>query len=134
MLRYLHALHYLWNVYRILPMEGKLKRKIVSQMGTSVWNYVTKESTVNYDSIVARFGEPTQIVSMYVDEMESGELLEGLTTAKKIIYTVTVVAFTVLTLWVGVVVLSYAKHVEAVNGFYIDEVDTIYESIHEGRK
>ena len=103
-------------------------------MGTSVWNYVTKESTVNYDSIVARFGEPTQIVSMYVDEMESGELLEGLTTAKKIIYTVTVVAFTVLTLWVGVVVLSYAKHVEAVNGFYIDEVDTIYGSIQEGSK
>lgn len=103
-------------------------------MGTSVWDYVTEKSTVDYDSVTERFGEPSKIASTYVNEMESEELLDGLVNAKKIICTVTVVALTIVTLWVGVVVLSYAKHVEAVNGFYVDEVDTIYESTQEGSK
>ena len=79
-----------------------------------------------------RFGEPAKIASSYVYEMESEELLEGLVIARKVVWTVTVIASIILTLWIGVVILSYAKHVEAVNGFYLDEIDTISESIQEG--
>lgn len=101
-------------------------------MGTSVWDYVTDTPGADYRSLSVRFGEPAKIASSYVNEMESEELLEGLVIARKVVWTVTVIASIILTLWIGVVILSYAKHVEAVNGFYLDEIDTISESIQEG--
>ena len=84
--------------------------------------------------MVARFGEPSRIAMSYVNEMESEDLVEALQVSKKLIWTATTVAMIILTLWVGVVVLSYAKHVEAVNGYYVDEVDTVFESIQEGEE
>lgn len=134
MLRYLHALRYLWEVNSLLPMKGKQKRKVLSQVGASVRDYVTEKPAVDYNSVVARFGEPSRIAMSYVNEMESEDLVEALQVSKKLIWTATTVAMIILTLWVGVVVLSYAKHVEAVNGYYVDEVDTVFESIQEGEE
>ena len=73
-----HILRYLWEIYRELPGSWKQRKRILSKMESSIRDYVSDGAHVRYEQLKTRFGDPKQIASTYVSEMEAAELLQGM--------------------------------------------------------
>lgn len=91
-------------------------------MRGSIRDYVSEGAAVRYEQLVNRFGEPGQIAATYVNEMETGELLEGFRVKRQVIGTVLVTAMVVVGLWVGYLVYCYVDFRDSVNGYMVVDV------------
>lgn len=91
-------------------------------MRGSIRDYVSEGATVRYEGLVNRFGEPKQIAATYVNEMETGEVLEELKSNRKILFTVGATMAAAVILWAGWIVVSYMDHVKDVNGYAVVEI------------
>lgn len=100
-------------------------------MAASVRDYVTRYPNADYRTLTARFGEPQQIAETYVAEMEADELLQKLNIRKRLLRIVSIAAVTSLLLWASVVVYSLIHHVDAVDGYLVEEIIIIDETIYE---
>lgn len=65
-----HLMKYLFAMRRNLPCSGKLKKKILTEIGMSVRTYLEENPAANYGEIEKRFGSPRQITCAYLDEMD----------------------------------------------------------------
>jgi len=102
-------------------------------MARSIRDYVSEGADISYEKLTARFGEPKQIASTYVMEMEVEELLEGIKNSKKIFRLVVTALVTFVILWAGIVTVSYFDHHRNMNGYaVVDEIQIVNEMIYEG--
>lgn len=91
-------------------------------MRGSIRDYVSEGTTIRYEQLVNRFGEPGQIAATFVNEMEAGEVLEELKSNRKILFTVGAAMVAAVILWAGWIVASYMDHVKDVNGYAVVEI------------
>ena len=128
MLRYLHALRYLWEVHSLLPVKGKRKRKVLSQVGASVWDYVTDTPGADLQRIKARFGEPEKIALDHAGEMDPAEILAHIQDRKSIFRVVAATALLILAIWACVVGYAWSEHKINDSGYCVDEFFIIDET------
>ena len=91
-------------------------------MAVAILDYVSDESRASYKQLVERFGEPKQIALTYVNEMETGELVEEIRISKKAVGIITVTAAVMVLLWTVRLVISYTDHEKDVNGYAVVEI------------
>ena len=117
----LHLLRYLLAVYRELPGSWKQKIKILQGLKHCILDYASDSGGITYDKLLKRFGEPKQIASNYVMEMEAEELLNSLQT-RRIIAAVAMVVFVTAGIWRFTIVESYVNHKKDMAGYAIVEI------------
>ena len=118
----IHAWRYLREISIRLPGSRKQKRRILSPVAASVWDYVTRYPNADYRTLTARFGEPQQIAETYVAEMEADELLRELDHRKEIVRIIFFTAVTIVTLWFGTVLYMICDNANSTNGYYVVEI------------
>ena len=102
-------------------------------MASSIQDYVSEETYVTFNQLKNRFGEPIQIASTYVDEMEAHKLSKELKKKKRFFNSFIITMLVIITLWIGVVVTSFLDHKKNVNGYAIVEIIEIDNNvINEG--
>lgn len=117
----LALLRYLWEISRALPGSWKQKKRILSAMASSIRDYVSEGSDISYEQLKARFGEPKQIASTYVMDMEAEDLLESLQT-KRIVVAVATAIIVTAGIWLVTIVDAYVNHKKDMAGYAVVEV------------
>ena len=90
---------YLRELQQGMPCMGKRRRDILNQITETV----NGSSGADYETLVARFGTPSQIISSYVQEMDAREITCGLKIRKRIIGIVLATVVLLFLVWIGVV-------------------------------
>ena len=88
-----------------LPCGGKLKKEIMARLRSTVEAYLLENPTADFDALQVHFGTPQQIVTAFVDEMGTKELLIQLHARNRIIKIVFICAGILVAIW-GLAVLS----------------------------
>lgn len=91
-------------------------------MAVSVRDYVSDDVNVTYEQLKKRFGNPKQVAFTYVNEMETGELVEEIRNSKKTVGIIVVTAVVMVLLWSVRLVISYSDHEKDVNGYAVVEI------------
>lgn len=91
-------------------------------MANSIRDYVSNGTHVTYEQLKKRFGDPEQIAFTYVNEMETGELVEEIRISKKTVGIIAVTAVVMVLLWTVRLVISYTDHEKNVNGYAVVEI------------
>lgn len=89
---------------------------------TSVRDYVSDRPNVDYNSITSRFGTPEQVVSMYLEEMDTSELMNKLRIRKRIIVIIGLAALSAVLLWAWGVGIALAENRDSANGYFVEKV------------
>lgn len=121
-----HVKRYLRQVRICLPCGRRIRNRILNQVYNNLRLYVGEDASVDYDVIVERFGEPQQIASAYIEEMDTPDLLNHLQIRQKIVQSIVVAALVCVMIWLLTAGMVYMKGVSAVTGTietYIEEVD-----------
>lgn len=113
MMARVHLLRYLLTVFRHLPGSWKQRIRIVRKMGRSIRDYVSEGADVTYGQLVKRFGEPRQVAFIYVNEMETDELIMRLKINSRIVSAV-LVAVTLL------IIMRFCFNLVSLNAFERD--------------
>ena len=74
---------------------------------------------MGYESIVARFGSPEDIMAAYVTELDSDAIIEEIAIKRRIIKLVALVALGIILLWGSVVGLALIDSVSQSGGYSI---------------
>lgn len=102
-------------------------------MASSIQDYVSEETYVTFDQLKNRFGEPRQIASTYIAEMEVHKLSKELKKKKRFFNSFIITMLVIITLWMGVVVTSFLDHKKNATGYAIVEIIEIDNNvINEG--
>lgn len=78
-------------------------------MAASIRAFASDHPSADYEHLVARFGSPEQIAATYVDEMESGELINSLRIKRKILCLVVGAVIMALIIWLGYLRICYLE-------------------------
>lgn len=100
----------------------------MSQVGASVWDYVTNTPGADLRCIVAKFGEPEKIALDYAGEMDSKEILEQIQNRSYIFRVVVATALLILAMWACVVGYAWRKHKIHDGGYIVDELTVVEQT------
>lgn len=104
-----HLKRYCRAVRRNLPCSGKLKKKILSEIGMSVCAYLEENPSADSTEIENKFGTPHQITSAYLDEMDHQVLAKELILKSRIVKIVATALITALLMFgitLGIVIME----------------------------
>lgn len=104
-----------------LPCSRKKKDQILTRFRDSVHAYVNENPTANFAQIRSHFGNPDEIAGIYVEEMDTLELLRILRIRRKIVAMVAGVLAAALIIWIGAVAWSICDALTRRNGYIIEE-------------
>lgn len=113
---------YLRQVRSWLPCTKKVKKKITTDIASSISSYLEENPSANFEDIQRRFGTPHQIASAHVDEMGAVELLQNLRVRRRVVRITTIGVAAVLTLWT--IAVSYAmidSHISSA-GYHVIQI------------
>ena len=96
-------------------------------MGRSIRDYVSEGADVTYGQLVKRFGEPRQIGFIYVNEMETDELVKELTNKKNVAGVTLVTVIILVTLWIGYLGYCYIRFEDSIKGTLVISDVTVIE-------
>ena len=119
---------YLRSVWKLLPCRMNEKRNVICQIRDNLLQFIADAPLVNYETIVDHFGTPKQIVSTYLDEIDTEELMKSLRIKRRIFRLVSVSVVFGLLICLITAGLVYEKGARAVTGTIetsIEEIDHI---------
>lgn len=122
---------YLRQVRSWLPCSCKAKRKIIGEIKSNIDDFMTNNPDAQYTNLVARFGTPQEIAASYVNEMDMGELLEGLKIRKRIMKTIMIAAVIAVLLWLGEIMIAHFQIMNTANGYMVDTIEVIEQNTYE---
>lgn len=103
----------------------------MERVEASVRAFVTEYPNADYRAIVTRFGTPERIAESCVEEMEPGELLDGMRIREKMLLVVAATA-AVLTIMRFVFLLAaYQDYLARANGYATVEIIVIEDIRYE---
>ena len=109
-----------------LPCSGKLKREIMVRVENVLDEYLAEHLNADFSELSRRFGEPKQIASSYVDDMDTEKLLCDLRVRRRIVGIVTGTALILITLWAGTVTYAIIHNEKIAHGYGVyGEVEDI---------
>lgn len=91
-------------------------------MASSIRNYVSEGTNISYEQIRQRFGDPEQIATVYVNEMETAELLQEFKMKRSMIGITLAVSALVATMWLGYLTICYFEVQDAAKGYAVVEI------------
>lgn len=94
-------------------------------METSVRDYVTDCPGVDYRAICARFGTPEQVVSTYLEELDTAELMDKIRIRRRIVTIIGAVALSAMLLWACALGIALAEKRDSTNGYFEEQVIVI---------
>lgn len=97
---------YYCDVKRALPCSSKIKKQIVQQLQESVCDFILQNPNTDFAAIQHHFGTPQEIVSSYIDEQGTPELLKKMTIKKRVLAIVASVMAIILMSWMIAVAWS----------------------------
>ena len=98
---------YIRDIERWLPCTGSVRRKLLSDIRLSVDNYLFEYPTASTSQITAALGTPQQIVTSYVDQIDTNLLMHNLRTKKRILYVVFAICSVLLLTWSIIVMYEF---------------------------
>ena len=119
------ALRFVREIKRDLPNTGRRNRAFLNQIQENVKVYLAENQNADYHAITERFGTPQQIISSYVQEMDTQEISNGMRCRNIVIGIVISVAVLILLSWSGVVYNAMTKHLDQHDGYYDVAIDVI---------
>lgn len=125
------ARRYLREIRSWLPCAGKLRRGSLERIGNILDEFLEEEPGADYGRIVERFGKPQQIAAAYVDEMETGELLNNLRVRRKVVRIILTTATLMITLWMGMIVTEIIDNHNQMNGYFEVEIQEIQNPVYD---
>lgn len=90
---------YFNRIQRWLPCGREEKQRIMEKIRLSVGAYLEDYPEADLAQVQAHFGPPRQIASAYVEDLDSGELLNAIRIKRKIVVIVSGAALAVLLSW-----------------------------------
>lgn len=96
-------------------------------MQSSIRDYVSEGTDIGYSQLKKRFGEPKQIASDYVNEMEPEALARELRNKKEIMGIMVASAVLALALWAGYLTYCYVDFADSINGRQVVEYAVVVE-------
>lgn len=122
------ARQYMQAIKAMLPGGGKQKKAILNRIRTTVEEYLAENPGAAYEEMVSRVGNPVQIATSCLEEMDTAEVMKKLHTKKRIVCIVAAAALAVVLLWAGAVFSALVSHRGIMNGYFqestVVEVDT----------
>ena len=94
---------YIRGVSRALPCGRKVKKQIVSQIRSSIADYLQENPNADFEAVQLHFGTPKEIAASYIHEQDAAALLNTVQIKKKILAIVAGTMALVLLMWVGAV-------------------------------
>ena len=91
-------------------------------METSVQDYVSNCSDANYRAICSRFGTPEQVVSSYLEVIDTEELIEKFRIRKNIVAIIAVAAVSAVLLWAWGVGLALTENRDNAHGYFEEKI------------
>ena len=106
----------------------------MGRVEASVRDYVTDRPGADYNAICARFGTPEQVVSAYLEELDTVELMAKIRIRRRIVEIIVAAALSAMLLWACVLGIALAEHRESVGGHFEETVTVIYNTsnVQEG--
>lgn len=114
---------YLRKVKDYLPCSAKQKNKILLKIRADLKTYMQEVPDAGYAQLVARFGEPSQIASAYVDEMDTLSLLIALRIKRKIVTAVVALCLTLTAMWTAALAYQLYYNAMMANGFTVVTIE-----------
>lgn len=97
------ARRYLRQTGSWLPCAGSMKRKMLGEIRETLLEFLAENPDADYPAITARFGAPGQIAAAYVDEAETGELLNRMRLRRRVVSIACAAAIAVVSIWAGAI-------------------------------
>lgn len=97
---------YLREIRSWIPCAGKMRREVLEEIRGTLAEFLSENPDADFPALVARFGTPQQIASTYVDEAETGELLNALRIRKKMVRIACVTAVILISIWATAVTIE----------------------------
>lgn len=116
------ARRYLRQTAGWLPCAGSMKRKMLGEIRETLREFLEENPGADYPAITVRFGSPGQIAAAYVDEAETGELLNRLRLRRRIVSIACAAAIACVTIWAGAMAYMVNSDAHRAQGRVIVEV------------
>lgn len=102
----------------------------MERVEASVRAFVTEYPNADYRAIVTRFGTPERIAESCVEEMEPGELLDGMRIREKMLLVVMATAALLAIMRFAFLATAYLDHAKDMNGYAVVEIIEINETTY----
>ena len=109
---------YIRDIERWLPCTGSVRRKLLSDIRLSVNNYLLEYPTASTSQITAALGTPQQIVTSYVDQIDTNLLMHNLRTKKRILYVISAICSVLLLTWSIIVMYEFIEYLGGISDKY----------------
>ena len=111
------ARDYIRQVKAIFPLYGRERRRFISDLKEAVESHMEDTKDGSYEGIVKHFGSPAEVVSDYIEGMDSEALYRKITYRRRI---TTIAVIALIAVLIGVVIdllwdySAYRKDVESI--------------------
>lgn len=117
-----YSMRYLREVRRRLPCSGKLNHRVIQELETSLVTFQAENPNSDYNTLIARFGTPSQIAATYIEDMNTTELLKNIRLKRTIVKIVALTAIILILIWcLSTVWALYENRINR-NGYFVDEI------------
>lgn len=118
---------YIHSIYSLLPYHGAEEKRYIEDLRNSVEDYIEDEPEANNDTLIAEFGEPTEVVRDYVETLDIDLLIRKISTRELFRKLVSIVLIaTVLALSIYATYL-HRSYLDFKNSIITEEETTIIE-------
>ena len=122
---------FLHEIKGAIPCTGKMKKNLLKEMGDNICSYIAEYPEADYQSMIKRFGEPREIVSSYIHEMDAKEISRRLRIGRKCGFAALTAICLIVLLWVGAVYSAMSNHISNEAGYIVEEFVDVYSGSGE---
>lgn len=73
---------YISKIKKLLPVYSKAEKDFISRLGSNIDDFATEHPDASIEEVVAEFGEPLEVVSSYVESMDTDYLIHRISIRK----------------------------------------------------
>ena len=107
---------YIRRVRHALPCGRKVKKQLVSQLRSSIADYLRENPDADFEAVQLHFGTPKDIAASYIQEQDTAALLSTMQIKKKLLAIVAGTMALILLMWAGAVGCAIVEHHKSMHG------------------
>ncbi len=117
---------YIRQVKAIFPLYGRERKRFINDLKEAVESYIEDTKDGSYEGIVKHFGSPAEVVSDYIEGMDSEVLYRKITFRRRIL---TIAGIVLIAVLVGVIFnlyWNYDAYRQSVESIVVEGETIIY--------
>ena len=107
---------YIRRVRHALPCGRKVKKQFVSQLRSSIADYLHENPDADFEAVQLHFGAPKDIAASYIQEQDTAALLSTMQIKKKLLAIVAGTIALILLMWAGAIVCEMVDTHKSMHG------------------